>query len=85
MPFTEAEKNHLLHVVKENSLFKGGPAITWCRDNGIMYHELTPLLELLSKQMLEEGTLSIEPTSEWAPPAESVEAFRKRMAELSAK
>jgi hypothetical protein len=84
MRFTEAEKNHLLHVVKENAGLTRGPAITWCRENGIEYHELVPALVALSEEMKAGNAEGIEPTAEWVPPASSGEEFRKRIAELTA-
>ena len=83
MKLTPAERNHLLHHIKENYALTGGPSISWSVENGFMPHEYIPLLNLLSKEMKEENAPSMDPTEPWAPPADSAEAFRVRMKELS--
>jgi hypothetical protein len=80
---TEAEKNHLLHIVKESLAVVKGPATTWCQEHGIEHRELAPLFEVLSGEIEAEGIRGRKPTAEWVPPAESAEAFRKRISELA--
>ena len=87
MKLTTAEKNHLIHVARENSLLRKGPALTWNGENGIYHHDILPLFELFVRELRETGEQldrgEAEPTVEWAPPAASGEEFRKRIIDLT--
>ena len=82
LKLTLAERSHLLHYISEGSGLRPGPATLWNGNNGILPHELLPLMEILSSDLKEEGwTVGIEdiPKEPWTPPAESAEAFRDRI------
>lgn len=87
LKLTPAERTHLLHYISEGSGLEPGPATLWNGNNGILPHELLPLMEVLNSELKEEGwTVSIEeiPRGPWTPPAESAEAFRDRIRRASA-
>ena len=83
LKLTPAERTHLLHYITlEDSGLERGPATLWNANNGILPHELLPLMEILKSELKEEGwtrTVEAIPKGPWAPPAESAEAFRNRI------
>ena len=81
MKLTPREQNHLLHVNKENFALIRGPAIAWHVANGIMPHEVLPMMYALVAELKEEQR-SWETDQPWEPPAESGEIFKSRLKEF---
>jgi len=82
LKLTPAERTHLLHYILESSGLKRGPATLWNGNNGILPHELLPLMEILNSELKQEGrTVAVEeiPRGPWAPPAATAEVFRDRI------